>query len=52
MAVLVKNPERIKAVVKHIVNHFQQKIEPNGFKAQVVVLTASAASFTKRQWMS
>lgn len=38
MAVLVKNPERIKAVVKHIVNHFQQKkIEPNGFKAQVVV---------------
>ena len=37
MAVLVKNPERIKAVVRHIVNHFQQKIEPNGFKAQVVV---------------
>jgi type I restriction enzyme R subunit len=37
MAVLVKNPERIKAVVKHIVTHFQQKVEPNGFKAQVVV---------------
>lgn len=37
MAVLVKNPERIRAVVSHIVNHFQTKVEPNGFKAQVVV---------------
>jgi type I restriction enzyme R subunit len=36
MAVLVKNPERIRAVVEHMVRHFQQKIEPNGFKAQVV----------------
>ncbi|MBC7803094.1 MAG: type I restriction endonuclease subunit R, partial [Candidatus Parcubacteria bacterium] len=37
MAVLVKNPERLRAVVQHIVTHFQQKVEPNGFKAQVVV---------------
>jgi type I restriction enzyme R subunit len=37
MAVLVKNPERVRAVVQHIVNHFQEKVEPNGFKAQVVV---------------
>jgi hypothetical protein len=37
MAVLVKNPERIRAVVRHIVKHFQAKVEPNGFKAQVVV---------------
>ena len=37
MAVLVKNPERIRAVVRHMVTHFQQKVEPNGFKAQVVV---------------
>ncbi|MBL8021698.1 MAG: type I restriction endonuclease subunit R [Leptospirales bacterium] len=36
MAVLVKNPERVRSVVNHIVNHFQTKIEPNGFKAQVV----------------
>ncbi len=36
MAVLVKNPERVRAVVKHIVKHFQTKVEPNGFKAQVV----------------
>jgi type I restriction enzyme R subunit len=37
MAVLVKNPERIRAVTQHIVTHFQTKVEPNGFKAQVVV---------------
>lgn len=37
MAILVKNPERVRAVVEHIVEHFQNKVEPNGFKAQVVV---------------
>ena len=37
MAVLVKNPERIRAVVQHMVTHYQTKVEPNGFKAQVVV---------------
>ncbi len=37
MAVLVKNPERIRALVQHLITHFQQKVEPNGFKAQVVV---------------
>ncbi len=37
MARLVKNPERIRAVVQHMVSHFQAKVEPNGFKAQVVV---------------
>jgi len=36
MAVLVKNPKRVRAVVEHIVQHFQTKVEPNGFKAQVV----------------
>ena len=37
MAVLVKNPERVRAVVNHIVKHFETKVDPNGFKAQVVV---------------
>jgi type I restriction enzyme R subunit len=36
MAVLVKNPERVHTVVNHIVKHFQTKVEPTGFKAQVV----------------
>jgi type I restriction enzyme R subunit len=37
MAVLVKNPERIRAVVQHMMTHYQTRVEPNGFKAQVVV---------------
>lgn len=37
MAVLVKNPDRVRSVVTHIVGHYQAKVEPNGFKAQVVV---------------
>jgi type I restriction enzyme R subunit len=36
MAVLVKTPERVRGVVEHMVNHYRAKIEPNGFKAQVV----------------
>ena len=37
MAVLVKNPDRVRSVVQHIVEHYRAKVEPNGFKAQVVV---------------
>jgi type I restriction enzyme R subunit len=36
MAVLVKSPARVRGLVQHIVNHFRSKVEPNGFKAQVV----------------
>ena len=36
MAVLVKSLERVRGVVAHMVDHYQAKIEPNGFKAQVV----------------
>lgn len=36
MAVLIKSPARVKAICEHIVNHYKTKIEPNGFKAQVV----------------
>src|SRR5271157_162243 len=35
--VLVKNPERVGAVVNHVIKHFQTKVEPNGFKGLVVV---------------
>jgi hypothetical protein len=37
MAVLVKPPERIRAVVQPLVTHVQTTGEPNGFKAQVGV---------------
>lgn len=33
---IMKAPDRVKAVCEHIANHYQTKIEPNGFKAQVV----------------
>ena len=36
MGVLVKAPERVRTIVADIAEHFQEKIEPNGFKAQVV----------------
>lgn len=36
MAVLVKTPERIRKICEDIVQHFQSKVEPNGFKGQIV----------------
>jgi type I restriction enzyme R subunit len=48
MAVLVKNPERVQAVVRFIVQHFQQKVEPNGFKAQVVTFDRTCCVLYKQ----
>lgn len=36
MSVLIKAPARVQAVCQHIVEHFKEKVEPNGFKAQIV----------------
>ncbi len=36
MAVLVKTPERIRKVCEDIVQNYQSKVEPNGFKGQIV----------------
>lgn len=36
MSAIMKDPNRIKAVCEHIAEHFMTKINPNGFKAQVV----------------
>jgi len=36
MAVLVKAPERVERVCADIAQHFQEKVVPNGFGAQVV----------------
>ena len=33
---IMKNPDRIKKVCAHIAEHYKTKIEPNGFKGQVV----------------
>lgn len=48
MAVLVKNPDRVRAVVEHMVGHYQTKVEPNGFKAQVVVFDRECCVLYKK----
>ena len=49
MAALIKTPERIQAVTQHIVQHFKAKIEPNGFKAQVVVFDRECCVLYKKE---
>ncbi len=49
MAVLIKAPKRVSAICKHIVNHFQEKIEPNGFKAQVVTFDRECCVLYKKE---
>ncbi len=36
MAVLVKTPDRVRAICADVARHFLEKVEPNGFKAMVV----------------
>ena len=36
MAMLVKVPERVRAIVADIVTHYHEKVEPNDFKAMIV----------------
>ena len=36
MEAIMKSPERIAKVCEHIANHFLTKVDPNGFKGQVV----------------
>ena len=48
MAVLIKAPSRVQAICRHIVNHYQEKVEPNGFKAQVVTFDRECCVLYKR----
>jgi len=48
MAVLIKTPERVDAICSHIIDHFRQKIEPNGFKAQVVTFDRECCHLYKQ----
>lgn len=36
MAIFLKSPERVSTIVKDIVQHFQTRVEPEGFKAMIV----------------
>ncbi len=49
MAVLVKTPERIRKVCEDIVQHFQSKVEPNGFKGQIVTFDRESCLLYKTE---
>lgn len=49
MAAIMKDPERIKAVCEHIAEHFMQKVNPNGFKAQVVCYDRECCVLYKKE---
>jgi type I restriction enzyme R subunit len=48
MAILIKSPERVRAVCGHITNHYREKVEPNGFKAQVVTFDRECCVLYKK----
>jgi type I restriction enzyme, R subunit len=49
MAVLVKTPERIRHVCEDIVQHFQNMVEPNGFKGQIVTFDRESCLLYKTE---
>ena len=49
MAVLIKTPDRISAVCADIAQHFQEKVVPNGFGAQVVTFDRESCLLYKRE---
>lgn len=46
---IMKSPERIRKVCEHIVTHYQNKVEPNGFKGQVVCYDRECCLLYKRE---
>lgn len=49
MAVLVKTPERVRKICEDIVEHFQTKVEPNGFKGQIVTFDRESCLLFKAE---
>jgi len=49
MAVLLKSPERVSAVCQDIAEHFQDKVVPNGFGAQVVTYDRESCVLYKQE---
>ncbi len=49
LGVLVKAPERIRRICEDIAKHYRENVEPNGFKAQVVVFDREACLLYKEQ---
>src|SRR5690606_25298706 len=49
MAVLVKAPERVQRICADIAKHFQEKVAPNGFGAQVVTFDRESCVLYKQE---
>jgi type I restriction enzyme, R subunit len=49
LGVLVKAPERVRRICEDIAEHYRENVEPNGFKAQVVVFDREACLLYKEQ---
>lgn len=48
MAVLLKTPERVERICADVARHFQEKVAPNGFGAQVVAYDREACVLYKQ----
>lgn len=48
MAVLLKSPGRVGAICADIAQHFQEKVAPNGFGAQIVTIDRESCLLYKR----
>ena len=49
MAILVKAPDRVSAICADIAKHFQEKVAPNGFGAQVVTFDRQSCLLYKQE---
>jgi type I restriction enzyme, R subunit len=49
MAVLVKAPERVSAIVADIADHYREVVEPNNFKAQIVTFDRESCVLYKNE---
>ena len=49
MAILVKAPDRVGAICADIAKHFQEKVAPNGFGAQVVTFDRQSCLLYKQE---
>lgn len=49
MKAIMYNPSRIRKVCEHIAKHYREKIEPNGYKGQVVVYDRECCLMYKKE---
>ncbi|MFD1734989.1 type I restriction endonuclease subunit R [Bacillus salitolerans] len=49
MKAIMYDPKRIRKVCEHIVKHYKEKIEPNGYKGQIVVYDRESCLMYKEE---